>query len=400
MAFEAVALLEQIPPGQELARAYNTLAAVLGVVGDDQFLGWAQRAIELAERIGCLDDRELAERAGDDLGVARAYLNLAAILAARREWVLAGQYIGAGLAYCHDRGLESSWGWLAALAAEAALAQGRADEAAGTAATILESAAGEMSHARVRALAVLARLRARGGDTGYVPLLDQAADGAKASPFAEATMIIATARAELAWLEGASASKIGAAIRSSGEATGVELRWYAGEREAWLHRAGLDCGDPAGLPEPYRLEITGDIDGAAAWWQERGCTYDAALVLAGSGDRAALRRALDLLDGLGVHRAASVVARRLRALGEPDVPRVPRPATAANPAGLTGRQMEVLAYLASGPSNSAIAARLTLSGRTVDNNVSAIFRKLRVQTRDQARAQAVRLGISLPEPDA
>jgi DNA-binding NarL/FixJ family response regulator len=62
------------------------------------------------------------------------------------------------------------------------------------------------------------------------------------------------------------------------------------------------------------------------------------------------------------------------------VPRVPRPATAANPAGLTGRELEVLAYLASGLSNSAIAARLTLSSRTVDNHVSAIFRKLRVQT--------------------
>jgi ATP/maltotriose-dependent transcriptional regulator MalT len=317
----------------------------------------------------------------------------------RAERVLAGQYIVPGLAYCHDRGLESSWGWLAALAAEAALARGRADEAEDNAATILKSPAAEMSHMRVRALAVLARLRARRGDTGYMPLLDQAADGAKASPFAEATMIIATARAELAWLEGASASKIGEAIRSAGEATGVELRWYAGERETWLHRAGLDCGDPAGLPEPYRLEITGDTDAAAAWWQERGCTYDAAMALAGSGGRAELRRALDMLDGLGVHRAASAVARRLRASGEQDVPRVPRPATAANPAGLTGREMEVLAYLASGLSNSAIAARLTLSSRTVDNHVSAIFRKLCVQTRDQARAQAP-LGISPPEPDA
>jgi ATP/maltotriose-dependent transcriptional regulator MalT len=42
---------------------------------------------------------------------------------------------------------------------------------------------------------------------------------------------------------------------------------------------------------------------------------------------------------------------------------------------------------------------LTVSSRTVDNHVSAIFRKLRVKTRDQARAQAARLGVSLPEPD-
>ena len=100
-----------------------------------------------------------------------------------------------------------------------------------------------------------------------------------------------------------------------------------------------------------------------------------------------------------MHRAASVVARRLRALGEPDVPRVPRSTTAANPAGLTGQELEVLAYLAADLTNSAIAARLTVSSRTVDNHVSAIFRKLRVKTRDQARAQAARLGVSLPEPD-
>jgi DNA-binding CsgD family transcriptional regulator len=107
-----------------------------------------------------------------------------------------------------------------------------------------------------------------------------------------------------------------------------------------------------------------------------------------------------MLDGIGVHRAPSAVARRLRALRERDVPRVPQPATAANPAGLTGREMEVLGYLAADLSNSAIAARLNLSSRTVDNHVPAIFRKLRVQTRDRARAQAARLGISPPEPDA
>ena len=104
-------------------------------------------------------------------------------------------------------------------------------------------------------------------------------------------------------------------------------------------------GDPAGLPEPYRLEITGDAEGAARWWQERGCAYDAALVLAlaGSGDAAALRRALDMPHELGARPAAAVVARRLRAQG---VRRGPRPATAANPADLTRREAEVLALVA------------------------------------------------------
>jgi DNA-binding CsgD family transcriptional regulator len=236
-----------------------------------------------------------------------------------------------------------------------------------------------------------------GGEMGYMPLREEAADVAKASPFMEATLLIAAARAEVAWLEGASARRIHEETVSSEEVSAAEIRWHADENEVWRHRVGVDCGDPDDLPEPYRLEISGDAEGAASWWQERGCGYEAALSLAGSGDQAALRWALDMLHELGMHRAASVVARRLRALGEPGVPRGPRPATAANPAGLTEREMEVLAWLAAGLSNSAIAARLTLSSRTVENHVSVILRKLGVPTRGEASAQAARLGLSPPE---
>jgi DNA-binding NarL/FixJ family response regulator len=91
--------------------------------------------------------------------------------------------------------------------------------------------------------------------------------------------------------------------------------------------------------------------------------------------------------------AAAVVARRLRALGEQGVRRGPRPATAANPAGLTHREAQVLRLMTAGQSNTEIAARLVLSGRTVDNHVSAILRKLGVRTRGEAAAQAERLSL-------
>ena len=205
--------------------------------------------------------------------------------------------------------------------------------------------------------------------------------------------LVAAARAEAAWLEGAPVERIGEETGSAREPGLADVRWWAGELEVWRHRAGLGSGDPAGLPEPYRLEITGDADGAARWWQEQGCSYDTALALAGSSDRAALRRALDMLHGLGARPAAAVVARRLRALGEQTVPRGPQPATAANPAGLTRREVEVLRLLAAGLSNAKIAARLSLSGRTVDNHVSAILRKLGVRTRGEVGAQAETLGL-------
>ncbi len=106
-----------------------------------------------------------------------------------------------------------------------------------------------------------------------------------------------------------------------------------------------------------------------------------------------MRRALDMLHDVGAQPAAAVVARRLRALGARGLPRGPRPATAANPAGLTSREAEVLTLLAAGLANPEIAARLVVSGRTVDNHVAAIFQKLGVPNRAEARAAGIRLGL-------
>ena len=429
---EAVTVLEQLPPGPELARAYNTMATVLGTGDDDAALRWGRKAIELAERVGCLDaagnalnivgtvelrqgnldglerldrGRDLAQQAGDELGVARAYIFPAQVLATRREWVLADRYIKPGLEFCRERGMDQYQGWLTMLAAEAALAQGRWDEAVSIAAAILAWPAQRFPHSRVGALVVSARVKMRRGEPGYWQLFDEAAQIAEAAPVTQSALQIASARAEALWLEGAPAARIGEETGSAGEAGQADARWFAGELEVWRHRAGLDGGDPAGLPDPYRLEIAGDTDGAARWWQQRGCEYEAALALADCGDRAALRRALDMLHELGARPAATVVARRLRALGEQGVRRGPRPATAANPAGLTRREAEVLRLLAAGLSNAKIAAQLGLSARTIDNHVSATLRKLGVRTRTEAAAQAERLSlkpesVSAPQPDA
>jgi len=75
------------------------------------------------------------------------------------------------------------------------------------------------------------------------------------------------------------------------------------------------------------------------------------------------------------------------------LPRGPRPATQRNPAGLTARELEVLALVADGLRNAEIAARLVVSPRTVDHHVASIFRKLDVRTRAQAGAEAVRRGL-------
>jgi DNA-binding NarL/FixJ family response regulator len=144
------------------------------------------------------------------------------------------------------------------------------------------------------------------------------------------------------------------------------------------------------------MQIAGERERAARLLNEKGCGYDAALALADSGSPEALREALDMLRALGARPAAAIVTRRLRELGERSIPRGPRPKTLENPAGLTSRELEVLALLAEGLRNAQIAERLVVSEKTVDHHVSAILRKLDVRTRGEAGAAAVRLGLIQP----
>ena len=65
-----------------------------------------------------------------------------------------------------------------------------------------------------------------------------------------------------------------------------------------------------------------------------------------------------------------------------------RPKRAAGPAGLTPRELEVLALIAEGRRNADIARRRFVSEKTVDHHVSAILRKLGVRSRGEAAAAA------------
>jgi DNA-binding NarL/FixJ family response regulator len=94
------------------------------------------------------------------------------------------------------------------------------------------------------------------------------------------------------------------------------------------------------------------------------------------------------LDALGAAPAAAWTRRRLRERGQTQIPRGPQAGTRANPAGLTGRQLEILRLLSMGLTNAEIAARLVLSVRTVDHHVSAVLAKLGVATRAEAAAAA------------
>jgi DNA-binding NarL/FixJ family response regulator len=76
-----------------------------------------------------------------------------------------------------------------------------------------------------------------------------------------------------------------------------------------------------------------------------------------------------------------------RAVGQTPAPATP----SAIP--LTPREIEVLCLLAQGFDNTAIAQRLVLTTRTVQNHVSAIYDKLGVSSRTEAALYAIRRGL-------
>ncbi len=77
------------------------------------------------------------------------------------------------------------------------------------------------------------------------------------------------------------------------------------------------------------------------------------------------------------------------------MPRGPRETTRANPAGLTTRQLEVLALLGDGRTNAEIADELFVSLRTAEHHVAAVLTKLGADSRRDAARRASELGVTL-----
>jgi DNA-binding CsgD family transcriptional regulator/tetratricopeptide (TPR) repeat protein len=404
----AVTLLEAEPPGRPLAMAYANLARTCAAAArPEEAARWAGRALELAERLDdteitvdalatvgtCESEEEgrrklersleLAARDGLAEHVGRAYVLLAATALGNRRYGLTARYVQAGIDYCSDQGLERDRLYLLAYRARLELDQGRWGAAGDSAAVVVGIPCSSISP-RIEALAVLGLIRARRGDPGQWAPLDEA--WALAEPTRELSRLdtAAAARAEAAWLEGdreAVAEATEGALRLA-----RERNWglRAAELAVWRRRAGLAHELPAGDAEPYALQLAGEWAEAAERWRQLGCPYETALALADSDEEEPLRRALEALTRLGARPAADRVAQRLRELGVRRLPRRPRRATAANPAGLTARQLEVLALLGADLRNADIAARLHIAEKTVDHHVSAILAKLGVRSRREA----------------
>jgi len=419
---EAIELLEPLPHGRELARAYSCLSEATMLCSEaEETIKWGTLGSALAERVGDAEalalglnslgmiemyrglpegreklerSLEVAKKADLPIEVGRAYLNLMAALGNAHDYVTQDQYAEVTIDYCRAYGLEAWLRYAICGQANSHLVQGRWTEAAEAAASVVNAPPSAVVGPRTWALCELGLVRARRGDPEYWPLLDEALEAARTINELQYLAMVAAVRAEAAWLEGRPAA-VGPDTESA-FTLALELRapLYIGELACWRWRAGLLSDAPPDAEEVYRLQIDGHTEQVVSFWRERGHPYEAALALLDSREPDALRQALDELRALGATPAAAIVTRRLRELGERRLPRGPRPQTRANPHGLTARELQVLPLLAEGLRNAEIAQRLIVSQKTVDHHVSAILRKLGVRTRGEAAAQATRLGMA------
>jgi DNA-binding CsgD family transcriptional regulator/tetratricopeptide (TPR) repeat protein len=417
-AYRAVEVLEAEPPGRELAAAYSNLSQLF-MLGDEgrAAIAWGARATDLAVRLGDIATEihamvnigsarmhlgdpagvaelrrahHLAVAAGLDDDAGRALVNLASSAVDQYDFDIAESTLDRIMPFLAARDLDGYARHLLGHRARLRLHRGDWPGALDDAEQALDGPP-QPGGGFVPALAVRSLLRTRRGEDGG--LEDAKLAAGRGYPTGEMQFVCpaAVALAEAYLMAGEPDLAAAEASHGLKVAVGAGHAWLAGELAVLLWRCGGLTAAPDLVAEPFRLLIDGDWRGAADEWARRECPYARAEALS-AGDADAVAEALRIYDRLGAGRAARRLRAGLRERGL-RVPRGPRPSTAADPTGLTSRQHEVLLLLADGLSNADIAARLTLSAKTVDHHVSAVLGKLGVPTRGQATAAARRRGL-------
>jgi DNA-binding CsgD family transcriptional regulator len=406
----AIALLEKLPGGRELALALRTRALFHTYEHElTEAIALAERAVTLAASAGdrailasaydtlglasmfvdyaggrqhVLHARQIASDCGFDAEVARTYSELGANGVQLLQLDDAERDLAEGLAYTAERDLNYYGQFMLASLAATRLFRGRWDEAIALASDVLEAQA-VSTNARLMALLALGRARARQGDDRATPPLDAALELALRLRVYHAVAPTRAARAEACWLRG---DPSGAQVEADAVYDRAIERRHAGaagELAYWRALSGATNAPPDWIAAPFAQQLAGDWQAAAESWRRLGCPYEQARALA-EGDAEAQQGALALFDRLGARPAAAALRHTMRTSGMTRLTRGPRTTTRANQFGLTSRQLEILGLLAQGLTNAEIGQRLSITPRTAEHHVGAVLAKLEVKSRRAA----------------
>ncbi len=216
----------------------------------------------------------------------------------------------------------------------------------------------------------------------------------------------------------AAVAGIGAAVRAASADETARARLAAAQAEIALGAGDLAAADAAcaALEDAAARYGTSGLEAAALQWRgavalARGRPAEALAAL-----RAACRRWHEVHAAYDAARTCVLLGRAYRALGDEGTAQdewstaraafaelgatVARDRVAtlqdgrSRPGGLTDREAEVLALVATGRTNREVADVLVLSEKTVARHLSNIFTKLDVSTRTEAAAFAYTHGIA------
>jgi tetratricopeptide (TPR) repeat protein len=185
-AAQAIDLLEQLPPGQELAVAYSNRAQPLMLAEEiEAALDWGNRALELARELDLHDH------------VARCFANLSSFAVLQCDYHSAEGYLSEGIGYTSDRNMDSYSIYLRGWQARLRFEQGDWVVALRDAEEVLRLNLGSavMSPPAVTALACV---KMRQGNPEARQWLDQARDMAQQTGGLQRICPVAAARAEAA----------------------------------------------------------------------------------------------------------------------------------------------------------------------------------------------------------